>query len=709
MAWFCWLICVVALQETSQEDTQVEPQRFSPIIELVQALNQDTEEPDSSRVRYRIRAELDTEMKAIKGEWVLNYHNASPDTISDLHFHLYMNAFKNERSTFALENSESYQPLPIDEHSFGYVDVLDMKVNGLDAMSQWTFIQPDDQNPYDQTVGRLVLSEPLAPDSSVEVTCTFVTKLPRAIARTGFHNDTYFAAQWFPKLGVWETTGFRNRNEPGWNCHQFHANTEFYADYGEYEVVIAVPDDFDVGCSGRLMRVDDAAGSKTYTFSAEKVHDVAWLASSEMIRVERRFEPDQWVTDAELQAIMTTHGMTREEAALAPVDLIFFMQPEHEAQLDRHFRAVCLAMKYFGLWYGAYPYPTLTCVDPPYGQGRAIGGMEYPTLITMGSHWLQPSDARSPEGVTIHEFGHQYWYGLVGNNEFEESWLDEGFNTYSSGLIMDLVHPPRVTYARFNQVPININRWTRVEPYTDEQRTRVSLLRDNGQDAVVRNGWEYLNRSSYGRNSYGKPATMLHQLSRELGAETFARAMRIYANKYRYKHPTSSDYQEILEQVAGRDLDWFFDQFIYGHKTIDYAVRSVSSRDLSKAIGYLETDQGREFVDTSGDDTSLFLSTITIQNKGSGSYPVDIEIRFDDDHKETVSWDGSYPWIKFKYTRPAKVTEVVIDPTEKLVIDVNTLNNSWRSKYDNTTSRAWTIRSLITIQHILQTLSGVLS
>ena len=127
---------------------------------------------------------------------------------------------------------------------------------------------------------------------------------------------------------------------------------------------------------------------------------------------------------------------------LTRVDVILLMQPEHLPQTERYLRAAMLAIKWFGLRYGRYPYRTLTIVDPAPGAGGS-GGMEYPTFITAGSHALLNRTGRStacalPEEVTVHEFGHQFWQGLVANNEFEEAWLDEGINSYSTGKVLEM-------------------------------------------------------------------------------------------------------------------------------------------------------------------------------------------------------------------------------------------------------------------------------
>ena len=156
------------------------------------------------------------------------------------------------------------------------------------------------------------------------------------------------------------------------------------------------------------------------------------------------------MTPQEYAEVAALLGRSADEVRLSDVDVTVLLQPEHRAQSERHLRAAKAALKWFGLWYGRYPYPTLTIVDPAFGAGGS-GGMEYPTFITAGTSVLfnrWPLDRMlAPEGVVVHEFGHQYWQSMVASNEFEESWLDEGFNSYSTGRVMELVYGPWMLQA----------------------------------------------------------------------------------------------------------------------------------------------------------------------------------------------------------------------------------------------------------------------
>ncbi len=243
--------------------------------------------------------------------------------------------------------------------------------------------------------------------------------MPRPFARTGAIGNFFFIAQWFPKLGVLE--------EQGWNCHQFHSSTEFFSDYGVYDVRLTVPRGWTVGATGvQRDASDNADRTTTHRYYQEDVHDFAWTTSPAYVERTARFE----------------------HPALPAVALRLLLQPEHGGQADRHFNAARTALKHYGEWFGPYPYGHLTIVDPAY-QSDA-DGMEYPTLITAGTRWLLPREVTysGPEEVVIHEAGHQWWYGIVGNNEFEDAWLDEGINTFATARAMEQDYP-RTYYERY--------------------------------------------------------------------------------------------------------------------------------------------------------------------------------------------------------------------------------------------------------------------
>jgi hypothetical protein len=328
-----------------------------------------------------VRLELDERQHPTKlsGREQLIWRNASPDTISELQFHLYLNAFKNAQSTFFKESGGQLRGDRFESGQWGWIDVNEMRIAGGEDLTQKIeFIHPDDDNADDQTVIRVPLSKPLRPGEQVVLDIKFSAKLPRVFARTGYWGQFALIAQWFPKIGVWEEVGERRRTVAGWNCHQFHATSEFYSDFGNYDVTLTVPALYrgKVGATGRQQaeRVNQD-GTVAYQFVQDAVHDFAWTLDLNYVVVKRAFKADEWVRPHELEQLSKQLNLPVAALKLRDVECTLLIQPEHAYQTDRHFNAAFNAIKYYGLWYGAYPYDTLTIVDPPY-NGAGAGGME---------------------------------------------------------------------------------------------------------------------------------------------------------------------------------------------------------------------------------------------------------------------------------------------------------------------------------------------
>ncbi len=372
--------------------------------------------PSPRNANYSIDVELDPASRTVTGRSVVSWRNISARPTSELQFHLYWNAWRNTDSTWMRERLRAgrgpggrYDDSPGQRPAgdWSHIDVTAVRLlDGgaaplTDLTPSGTFIAPDDGNGADRTVLSVPLPVAVGPGQSVTVELAWTARVPRTFARTGAVGNYFFIAQWFPKLGVLE--------DAGWNTHQFHAGTEFFADYGVYDVRITVPRGWVVGATGREReRHDTPKGTTTHRYVQEDVHDFVWTTS-----------PDYVVKTA-----------TFEHPTLPRTELRLLLQPEHVGQAERHFAATQAALKYYGEWFGPYPYGHLTIVDPAWQS--SAGGMEYPTLFTAGTHWLAPAHVEDPEDVTIHEAGHQFWYGLVGNNEFEHAWMDEGLNQFST-------------------------------------------------------------------------------------------------------------------------------------------------------------------------------------------------------------------------------------------------------------------------------------
>ncbi len=632
--------------------------------------SQDSLPPLSSRIaNYTMTVSLDPAKKLVKGTEVLLWKNTSQNFIPDIYFHLYMNAFRNEKSTFMQESGGQLHGHKFTKERSGSIKINRIKLkDGSVLTDSLHFVSPDDGNPNDRTVAKLNLPEGIPPGGQIKLFIEFETKLPKVFARAGYYRNFFMVAQWFPKVGVYENGK--------WNCHQYHATSEFFADFGVYDVTIFVPKDFKVGAVGQLVESNVTDSLRMYKFLAEDVHDFAWAA-----------DPDFEVAETTFTKVIP--GRKPEK-----VRIKLFYQPFHKRFVNRYFKAVKSAMEYFYIYVGTYPYPVLTMIDPPTSAAGA-GGMEYPTLITLGTHWLTPGGIRLPETVAIHEFGHQYWYGMVANNEFEEAWLDEGITTYYEAKILGHYYGQGTSAVNLLGVKIS-----------DTELQWSEYLRDADRDPIERFAWKFYNSASYSSNSYSKPVMMLYTLQGYLGFSMMDCVMHIYFERWKFKHPTGKDFVAVVNEVTGENWNWYFDQFLYHSGTLDYAVGSIRNHKMTaKTDSLMKMNRSGEMDSLSGKaepDSVFYKSTVKVVRNGSFHLPIEVQLDFEKDSSAVVTWDGISPWHKWTIKSRRKIISVQIDPQHKIWLDENIVNNSMTTKTQKRAVNRMSLRLFFWIQNLLQ-------
>jgi hypothetical protein len=599
--------------------------------------------PLSERITgYKINVKLDTEAKTVSGKMDAFWVNKSDDTVSDIRMHLYMNAFRSNRTTYYEELGGSPGE---NESDLGWTEIKSFgDENGLDLIPRMTYISPDDGNKADKTVVRVLLPEPAKPGDTVIVNIDFETKLPSRIRRTGYSGDYYFVAQWFPKFGVYEPAGMRYATTGGWNCHQFHATSEFYSDHSVYDVTVTLPANYITGSGGVLISETVDGSLKTQVFRAEDIVDFAWTA---------------WP------------GYTVFRDNWKNIDITLLTSKDRINQVERQFTAVKYALEYLDQNVGPYPWPHLTFVDPP-SIGSGAGGMEYTTLFTSESSFLMPSFFYKPEMVTVHEFGHAYFMGILASNEFEEPWLDEGVNSFWEARIMD--HFYGNNHGRVNHPLLRIS---------DAAAIRLPYVRSRARQEVsnAENSWNYPNET-YSMMSYFKTATWLYTLMGILEEETTNDIFREYYRKWAFKHPSGNDFVNVVNEVVrrehgekfGHDMNWFFDQTLYGTGICDFKVEGIYNQKYHKTQGKVDSDETTELTGYNID--SLYFSTAGLERTGEIILPVDVLIHFTNGEEVRERWDGKARYKEFNYTGNREIEWVKIDPDFKIRMDVNYNNNS---------------------------------
>jgi len=613
-------------------------------------------------VDYRIKARLIPEEKAVAGHEILTWLNNSDVPVSELQFHLYLNAFKNNHSTLMRERGGVSLSFKRDKINWGYNEIRNIRIrNGADLTPFTDYIQPDDGNEHDQTVMRILLPEPVLPKEKIALEIEFYAKLPRYFERSGFFDNIFIVMQWYPKIGVFQGGE--------WNCHQYHSHSEFFADFGVYEVELTLPKDYVLGATGlRIKEKDNGDGTVSFTHYQEDVHDFAWSASPDYVEIREPFVLD---------------------SPPVKTEMILILYREHLRIKDRFLESLKNAITFYSQNYGAYPYPTITLVDPPFVVSGG-GAMEYPTLFTTIGAWFMPRGMRLPEAVTIHEFGHNFWYGMVASNEFEEAWLDEGINSYSEIKAMEEYYGTHGNM--FDVGPLEINNF---------DYNRFQVIASGRSDPILRKSWEFYNGMSYTLNVYSKAALTLLTLERYLGEEVMSRVMRTYFERWKFRHPKSEDFIAVAEEVSGQDLGWFFDQFLRSPDKLDYAIGRFRSLELREPAGFFD-GQFKKPQEGQGDNKGKkFRNDISIMRKGELTFPQEILIIFENGEEVRETWDGKSRWKKFSYVRPYRFKEARLDPENKMVLDINRMNNSALMNPNKNTPLKYGLSLMLKFQKLL--------
>ena len=654
-------VCVVAACGDGLGTPRVRP---LPAVDARPALR--VPGPRSPRnANYRIDARYDATTHRIEATQTLTWKNLGGTAVAELPFHLYLNGFKNETTLFMTSSRGSHRGFHAHEDGWGWIDVTSIRIGGEELRPRATFVGPD------ETVLSLPLSTPVAPDATVEVTLTFTAQLPQVVARTGYQGAFALVAQWFPKVGV----RIGARGYETWECPPFHVNSEFFADFGVYDVALTVPDTHVVAATGVLVEaIDLPDATRTLRYRAEDVHDFAWM-----------IDPHVEVMTATAQVDGT------------PVEVRVVHRARQRGFARRHLQAAVGAVETFSKLFVPYPWSVMTVVDPP-TDAMAAGGMEYPTLVTTsGDNVLMRPGIRVPEFVTIHEIGHNWFQGILASNEFREAWLDEGVNEWADTLVMKHLYGE-------DQSAIAWAGWK-----ADSLPLRRALSSELGTipSAVATTAAVFPDDAAYGDASYTKTAAALATLQAVIDHEQprFVAAMRRYATDWAFRHPTGADLWASLEATLGEDLDWFVQPAFQHPGGVDFAVRTASCRANRAARGVFGEGSGRHtVVDDRGTDTAGYTCHVVIENRGTIPVPVWVEFVFDDGTRERQYWDhrDSSRWRAFDFARSSPLAEVSIDPDGLVALADHRLDDHVRIDGDRHATWRATARVTVWTQALMQ-------
>lgn len=582
---------------------------------------------------YTIEAKLDTELHRITGRETIQFVNRSSGALSELWFHLYLNAFKNDKTLF-LRSPFGAGRSGDKAKEYGYVDVKSLTVRGGDGRDLWpTRDRHSPNDPDDETDIRVPLPSPLEPGGELSLELEFEDQLPELVERTGFVGSFHFVGQWFPKLARLEPNGT-------FAHFSFHPQSEFYADFGDYDVTLDVPSAFRVGASGRRVRETREKGRTQLGYHVESVHDFAWTAW------------DQFETRSE---------------RIAGTDVQVLYPPHQERNAEAELASVRFALPHFNARYGAYPYPTLTLVHPPEAAANS-GGMEYPTLITTGGPWYSTiGGGHFIDLVTMHELGHQWFYGLLASNEHAEPYLDEGFNSYAEAEALTARYGASSVFGGFGL------------SVSSTALNRLFSAARGGDEKVNQGAADFATFRSLGALVYSRTATVLATLARVYGSERFNHALGVYTRKFRFQHPTTADFMSVMQSELDSRAVAALTLALSERATVDYLVREISNAPISAAAGVFDGPGGRERrKPEAARDTTEYTSRVVVYRHGTLQLPVEIELGFEDGTKQLRHWDGSGFTFNVDNVGSSRLVSVNVDPEQRILLDDDRSNN-WLS------------------------------
>jgi hypothetical protein len=453
-------------------------------------------------------------------------------------------------------------------------------------------------------------------------------KLPSIVERTGFDGSFHMVAQWFPKIAKIEADGT-------FAHFPFHHLGEFYADYGTYDVTVDVPEAFVVGATGSVKESKVENGRRIERHVQDDVHDFAWTAWDKF--------------------------KTRKET-IDGVDCTILYPPGYDDHAERELATMRFALPHYGQRYGKYPYPLLTLVHPPASAPEA-GGMEYPTLITTGGSWYVPNGVDLIELVTIHEFGHQYFYGLLASHETQWPFLDEGLNSFAESEAM-ATWLGRSSFVNLLGVSVGD-----AEGHAERARHFAH------DDRVAQPAYAFGTGSSYGALVYSRSATILETLRRVYGDAAMQRAMGAYTRRFRFKHPEPRDLIETFQREMSNEAGEVLRSALFDKGWVDYKIEALSSHAVHAPAGIFDRDGQRNTTKPEHGSSGKYEGWALVGRRGTLHLPVEIELVAEDGTKTRVQWDGATDSMRVPYSGASPLRAVVIDPDSRVLLDENPEND----------------------------------
>jgi len=579
---------------------------------------------------YTLSAKLDAQAHRLSARGTIEFFNYTDVALHELYFHLYMNAFKNDeslflRSPFGAGRSGGHGS------KWGYIDVKRLYARQTETELWPARSAKSPGDPDDETDVRVPLALALEPGKTLSLDVEFDVQLPEIVERTGYEQTYHFVAQWFPKLA-------RLMPDGSFAHFAFHPQSEFAADFGSYDVTLDVPAGDVLGATGKCEAAPAAAGRRALRCRADDVHDFAWTS---------------WA------------GFQEHSERVGSVDVRVLTPSGNARNAELELDTVRFGLQHFGKRFGRYPYPTLTVVHPPEAAGDS-GGMEYPTLITTGGPWYAPySGARAIEAVTIHELGHQWFYGLFASDEQRFPFLDEGLNSYAEHSSLFARYGSGSAFSGFGL------------QISNEALSRSVAAARGGDEPIAQPAGDFFSFRSLGAIVYSRTASLISTLERVYGKRNLDLAFADYAAFARFRHPEPKDLLAAVRGRLGESAAKNLENALFERGNVDYLVRDVQSAPRDPRAGVFDEASGRRTRARSElRPPARYVGHAVVLRHGSLAFPVEIELRFEDGHVEHRHWDGEGTHYTISCEGPAELVAVTVDPEQRVLLDDDLMNNA---------------------------------
>ncbi len=675
-------------------------------------------------LKYTISARLIADDRRIEATERIEWRHPLAMPLTAVRLHLYLNAFSSEASTWLKESREaSFGRMginPLDnallfDDPWGRIDVPLIEQQTADGARpcELRYIQPDDGNPQDRTLAEVVLPTAVPPGATLVLKLSFKARLPIPIARTGGMIDYFHAAQWFPKLGVYEPASKAHPNGH-WAARQFHLYTEFYAQFADYDVTLELPAGYAVVATGEGQRLESPGPVvDAWRFVQRAVHDFAFVAGRGLHLETHSFQP---------------------KGSGPPVAITYVTAKSTEHQVPLMRAAAEKTFDELGQRVGPYPFTTMTVIQPPW-KAIATSGMEYPTLVTgiPGDPMLDLEalkDSQLRVGVIIHEIIHNYFQGMVANDEQNHAFLDEGITSFWDGQIGDALNE-EIGPATFLGYEIRSLEFSRLS---------LGNQFDEIDEAVIRTPASLFYTGTSGKQIYTRSDMILHTAQNRFGRAAIDRLFQTYFRRYRFLHPKADDFFATVRETCSPEMRDFLLEAFTAPRMPDYRVAHASSKQWRPPRGWISTPSGKRLITPeesddfdptaavdellplgldpaaresdgrvmmeirdpgiiSGDETrvgrvwqvqlrpseqknaepsdekTVYETLVRVRGPRWRHLPVDVAFEFSDGKVVTDRWDGHAAWRGYRFIRPARLRQVHIDPQDQLVIDPRPTNN----------------------------------